>query len=308
MLAILKNILHLLNIHPDKWWNSLVSYPRYLGYIKPLLIAICEEDFIIRRRSLSNAWAPVNLSLPIGKKIVSISPHPDDETLGAGGLLWAHRGLSEIHMIVFSKGERGGKLEETIMDPEEYKSRLAETRKAEFSKTASMLSASSCHFFDFQDGYISFENDFIRGLSSLVKDIKPDVVILPWFLDNLPDHRRANILYSAACAGLELNVLAYEVWSMLEPNAVFDITDYLDGKLSLIRNYPSQLRTVDYESYCTGLAKVRAFQFSSRPGRKGAIEAFFSLPNREYCALVDQFYGKPGQLNKTVYPLIELKE
>jgi hypothetical protein len=41
---------------------------------------------------------------------------------------------------------------------------------------------------------------------------------------------------------------------MLEPNAVFDIAKHMNGKLSLIRNYPSQLRTVDYLGYTSCLA------------------------------------------------------
>jgi hypothetical protein len=78
---------------------------------------------------------------------------------------------------------------------------------------------------------------------------------------------------------------------MLEPNAVLDITAHLAGKLSLIRNYPSQLRTVDYVGYASSLASVRAYQAGFRPLRSGAAEAFVALPNREYCELVRQRYG-----------------
>jgi LmbE family N-acetylglucosaminyl deacetylase len=306
MLSILKRVLHSLNIHPKKWRDSLVSYPRYLGYIKPRLLASCDEDYIIRRKALSNAWEPRHLTLPVGKRILSISVHPDDESIGAGGLLWAHRNISELHLIALSRGEKGGALEEKIVDPALYETKLAEVRKAEFSRTASMLGARSCHFFDFPDGQISFGHEHLERLGALVKQIKPDIVLLPWFLDNWSDHRRANILYSWACSDLELIVLAYEVWTMLEPNAVLDITDYLEGKLSLVRNYPSQLRTVDYESYCVGISQVRAFQFSPRPKRSGAQEAYLSLPNQEYCALVHQYYGKPGQIKKSAYALIDM--
>jgi LmbE family N-acetylglucosaminyl deacetylase len=303
---MLKRLLHRFNIHPKKWWDGLICYPRYLGYIKPRLLASCDEDYIARCRTLSNAWEPRHLSLPVGKRILSISAHPDDESLGAGGLLWAHRNLSELHLIVLSRGEKGGALDEKIIDSTYYEAKLAEIRKAEFSRTAAMLGARSCHFFDFPDGQISFDAEHVERLGVLVKQIKPDIVLLPWFLDNWPDHRRANILYSWACSDLQLIVFSYEVWTMLEPNAVLDITDYLEGKLSLLRNYTSQLRTVDYENYCLGISKVRAFQFSTRPKRSGAQEAYFALPNQEYCALVRQYYGKPGQIKKSAYPLIEM--
>jgi len=85
-------------------------------------------------------------------------------------------------------------------------------------------------------------------------------------------------------------VLGYEIWSMLKPNAVFDITKHLADKLSLIRNYPSQLRTGEYVGYASGLANVRAYQAAVQPLRSGAAEAFEALPNREYCELVYELY------------------
>ncbi len=304
--TMLKKLLHSFNIHPKKWWESFVCYPRYLGHIKPRLLACCDADYFLMRRALCNAWEPCHLTLPVGKRILSISAHPDDESVGAGGLLWAHRNLSELHLIVLSKGEKGGALEEKVIDSAQYAAKLAEIRKAEFSRTASMLGARSCHFFDFPDGQISFDATHVERLSILVRELKPDVVLLPWFLDNWPDHRRANILYSWACSELQLKVFAYEVWTMLKPNALLDITDYLEGKLSLIRNYASQLRTVDYENYCIGLSKVRAFQFPTLSARQGAKEAYFALPNQEYCSLVRQYYGNPGQIKKSVYALLDL--
>jgi LmbE family N-acetylglucosaminyl deacetylase len=305
MVSMLKRILHRFKIHPKRWWDGLVSYPRYLGYIKPRLLASCDQDYRFRHQALSNIWEPRQLSLPVGRTILAISPHPDDESLGAGGLLWAHREICELHLIALSKGEKGGALEEKNLDTAQYETRLAEIRKEEFSRVASMLKARSCHFFDFPDGRISFDPAHVERLGLLVKEIQPDIVLLPWFLDDWPDHRRANILYAWACADLELNVFSYEVWTMLTPNAALDITDYLEGKLSLLRNYSSQLRTLDYESYCIGLSKVRAFQFSRRPKRSGALEAYFALPNQEYCALVRQYYGAPGQFKKTAHALID---
>lgn len=304
MVSRLKRVLHRFNIHPKRWWDSFVSYPRYLGYIKPRLMASCDANYFLMQRALGNAWEPSHLSLPVGKRILSISAHPDDESLGAGGLLWAHRNLCELHFIVLTNGEKGGALEEKNIDPAVYAAKLAETRKKEFTQVASLLGAKSCHFFDFPDGQISFNREHLEHLGVLVREIKPDIVLLPWLLDNWPDHRRANILYAWACADLELMVLASEIWTMLQPNAVLDITDHLEGKLALLRNYTSQLRTVDYENYCIGISKVRAFQFSRHPMRSGALEAYLALPNQEYCALVQQYYGESGKIKKSAYALI----
>jgi LmbE family N-acetylglucosaminyl deacetylase len=283
-----KAAIHRNGIHPRRWLTGLLSYSRYLGYIKPQLLRATEEEFRVRRQLLAMAWEPRQLVAPVGKRILALCPHPDDESIGAGGLLQAHRDLAEIHFICLCNGAAGGSLEGGDTNPDA----LAEARRAEFRKTASALRAASVQHLDYPDGDIPCSEREAERLRSIVRNIRPDVILLPWFLDGHVDHRRANVLYARACGDIEATVLAYEIWSMLEPNAVFDITKHMDGKLSLIRNYPSQLRTVDYLGYASCLATVRAFHAALQPSRSGAAEAFVALPNREYCDLVCGLYGE----------------
>ena len=292
LLSSAKTWLLVHHFRPRRWLRSFFAYRNYMGYIRPKLLVNTEQDYNIKRKILSKGWEPRALSWPVGQKILALSPHPDDESIGAGGILWAHRNVSEIHLIVFCKGEKGGAIDENIKEQNHYRSRLAEVRKCEFSQTARMLSAKSCYFLDYPDGNIPSTEIEAQRLRSLIDQINPDIVLIPWFFDNLPDHRQTNILYSLGCSDLELMVLAYEVWTLLEPNAFFDITDYIEGKCLLIKNYVSQLRTVDYLSYAVGLSMVRAFQYSTRSQRTGAYESYIALPNNEYCDLVQQYYCK----------------
>jgi LmbE family N-acetylglucosaminyl deacetylase len=278
-------------IHPRRWLTGLVSYSRYLGYIKPQLLPASEAEFRIRRQLLASAWQPRKLVVPIGKRILALCPHPDDESIGAGGLLLAHREIAEIHLVCLCDGAGGGRLEDPSLPP----TALAEARRIEFRKVADVLHAASVQHLNYPDGNIPCSPQEVMRLRSIVHTIRPDVVLLPWFLDGHVDHRRANLLYALACGEIEAIVLGYEIWSMLEPNAVFDITDLLSEKLLLIRNYPSQLRTVDYAQYVSGLASVRAYHAALQPLRAGAAEAFVALPNREYCEQVCAlFEGRPG--------------
>ena len=300
----MKAMLHRHRIHPRRWLTGLVSYPRFLGYVKPQLMTASEEEFLVRRKLLARAWEPRQLLVPVGKRLLALCPHPDDESIGAGGLLLAHRGLAEIHLVCLCNGEAGGEPDETAIDNTDAKSRLVETRKAEFRKAADALNAVSVHHLDFPDGGIPCSAVAIEQLRKVVEEIRPDVVLLPWFLDDQVDHRRANVLYAWACADLEAMVLGYEIWSMLEPNAVFDITQQLPAKLSLIQNYSSQMRTVDYVSYADGLARVRAYHAALLPRRSGAAEVFLALPNREYCELVCELYGSQGRLHTSAASLL----
>jgi hypothetical protein len=105
--SLIKDVLNRKGIHPRRWLTGLVSYSRYVGYIKPQLMPASEEEFRIRRQLLASAWQPRKLVAPIGKRILALCPHPDDESIGAGGLLLAHRKLAEIHLVVSMRRRRG---------------------------------------------------------------------------------------------------------------------------------------------------------------------------------------------------------
>ncbi len=281
-----KAALHGHDVHPRRWLTGVLSYSRYVGYIKPQLLEGM-DDYRIRRQLLAPVWQPRFLKTPVGKRILAISPHPDDETIGAGGLLLAHRGVSEMHLLCLTDGGGGGAVEAGEGDPQA----LVRARREEFVATARALDAASVRFLDFPDGRLPVTDDASGQLRSIVDEINPDVVVLPWFLDAHADHRNANILFARACSDINAVVLAYEIWTMLEPNAIFDITPVLEGKRALIQNYPTQLRTVDYERYALSLAQVRGYQFGVGALRSGAAEAFVALPSRDYCDLVRALHG-----------------
>lgn len=295
--ALIKKLFHRHNIHPRRWLNSFLAYPRYLGYIRPQLSGCDETEFRIRRAMLAQSWDYRQIEVPCGKKILALSPHPDDESFGAGGFLWAHRDVCEIHLAAVTNGEKGG------ADASGKGEGLAEIRKKEFLTVAQKLRAKSCSFFDYPDSLIPCTQEAAMQLRDFVEKLRPDTVILPWFLDNHLDHRLTNILYAWGCMELDINVFAYETWSLLEPNAVLDISAHLEEKTALIQSYASQLRTVDYLNYSASLAKVRAFHYPVTANRNGAVEAYLALPNHEYCGLVRQLYGQPYQIRKDIESL-----
>ena len=178
--SVLKAALHSRRIHPRRWLIGMVSYSRYLGYIKPHLLQATEEEFRVRRHLITRAWEPRHLVAPVGKCILALCPHPDDESIGAGGFL-----LAEIHLVCLTDGSGGGSVDDPASDPKA----LVKARKAEFQKTATALHAASVQHLDFQDGNIPCSKEAVTRLRAIVCDIRPDVVVLPWFLDGHTDHR-----------------------------------------------------------------------------------------------------------------------
>jgi hypothetical protein len=126
----IKAAFHRNGLFPRRWLTGLVSYSRYLGYIKPQLLQSTEEEFRIRRQMVARAWEPRRLTAPLGKCILALCPHPDDESIGTGGLLLAHRDLAEIHLVCLCDGARGGSLGGPDSTPE----LLVKTRRPNSTK------------------------------------------------------------------------------------------------------------------------------------------------------------------------------
>jgi LmbE family N-acetylglucosaminyl deacetylase len=273
--------------HPRRWLLGLISYSRFIGYIRPSLGGGKGVDYRIWRKLFLNAWEPRELSFPVGKRILAISPHSDDEAIGAGGLLWAHRDVADIHIVLVTDGAAYGADQREGQTLEEARAKLVEDRKNELRKTADALRAKSLSFLDLPDRGIVIDDGSVAKLRKVLDEINPDVVLLPWFLDNHPDHRSVNRLFARACANRNPLVLGYEIWAVLDPNAYFDITDQLDAKIALIENYTTQIGEVDYMTFARGLAWVRGYQLIQKHGRKAA-EAFVALPAEDYRELVDE--------------------
>ena len=233
-----------------------------------------------------------------GKRVLVVAPHPDDEAIGPGGFLLRHRGLAELHVVTNFHGERGGRLERAPWEnTPEYKAEMVATRRDEMGRVAAVLGLASVQRLDVPDGTIDLQPGVVLRLRDAVERVSPDIVLLPWYLDAHPEHRLTNVLYAWGCADLSCMVLAYEIWQMLEPNAVLDITDQLDEKVALVSEYRSQTATVDYVGFVEGIARTRAFYSPVRKNRNGAVEAYLALPNGDYCDLVTSVYGADGRLS-----------
>jgi LmbE family N-acetylglucosaminyl deacetylase len=282
------------NIFPRRWLLGITSYSKFIGYIRPKLSKGKSIDYRIWRRLLRDAWEPKELSLPVGKKILVLSPHSDDEAIGAGGILWAHRDVADIHVVLLTDGAAYGFLqkeaqsvEDKRADNDRERARLVEIRNNELLETTAALNAKSVKFLNLADGEFTADSKTISMLRQVMHEIKPDVVILPWFLDGHRDHQEANRIFAGACDDPGILVLGYEIHAISDPNAYFDITDHLDAKLKLIENYKSQIKERAYGSFAQGLAKVRGYQMMSVEGNNSA-EAFVALPAEDYCSLVNE--------------------
>ena len=82
---------------------------------------------------------------------------------------------------------------------------------------------------------------------------KPDIILIPFILDNHEDHKNANKLLIELKSHEELEIWCYQVYSNIISNAYFDITDVSDMKYKILENYSSQLKYFDYINWNKGL-------------------------------------------------------
>jgi LmbE family N-acetylglucosaminyl deacetylase len=186
--------------------------------------------------------------------IVILSPHPDDETLGTGGLIkQACAKGQQVEIIVLTDG--AGSHTQSIDYPT---SRLIQLRHQEVADAAMALGlrADRIHHLDLPDAHMPskgpvFEKT-VRFVTSLVQSIKAETLFVTWHHDPHCDHKAAAEVAQAAKQRLPaLKVWAYPIWGWhlnrsedltgAPEGFRLDITHEADAKRAAIAAHRSQM-------------------------------------------------------------------
>lgn len=133
-------------------------------------------------------------------KLLVITAHPDDESLGMGGTLakYGAEGV-ETHLITATRGERGW-----FGDTAEYPglTALGRIREAELQAAAKVLGLQSVTFLDYIDGDLgqADPSEVIGKIARRIRQLQPQVVITfdPTGAYGHPDHIAISQFASAA--------------------------------------------------------------------------------------------------------------
>ena len=180
------------------------------------------------------------------KNILIISPHPDDETLGAGGTLLKYKDKGyKLYWcnITNIKEEYGYTKEKVIKRQEEIKNVI-----------------NSYGFDDFFD--LSFKPSslsqtdipkIINSLGNFIEKIKPSILIIPFYGDAHSDHRVVfeatkpffkSFRYSYIKKVLMMEIISETDNQFIEnfkPNVFVDISDFVDKKLEIMSIYKTEI-------------------------------------------------------------------
>ncbi len=200
------------------------------------------------------------------RRIMVVAPHPDDEVLGCGGsLAWhSHQG-AEISVIYMTSGEAGVS---NISD----RALVMQIREQEASAGASILGINDLHYLRFKDGSLEYNSASIRQLTSLIRQLQPEIIYAPHATDTHPDHRCCHALTVSAISrasgrgkfphgGLTWEpklMFGYEILNPLPVyNHVQDITQFMGLKIKALECHRSQLQTIPYDEAIVGLNRYR---------------------------------------------------
>lgn len=245
------------------------------------------------RVSLDEASAPALVSVPPGRSVLVLAPHPDDEVAGCGGTLAIHaRQGARVTVVHMTDGRLGSLRLETLCGAERqaFQSELVRTRKAEAAAAARILGVGDPVALDFRDGELRRTRAAIARIEELLAAHRPDIVYVPFPCDRHADHvETARIFAAAAAAADGCQVDAYEIWSPLYPTSLVDITAVADVKRRALLEFRSQ---IDDNNLVHSILGLNAYRSMFRLGSRGYAEAFFRCSAGEFRRLTRRLVGR----------------
>jgi len=192
-------------------------------------------------------------------QVLVIAPHPDDETIGAGGTIARHvAGGDEVSLCVVTQG---------YSPP--WPADIVETARRQVEAARKVLGTKRVFFLGFPTVKLNTvpNADLTGALQKVVDEIRPEVVYTPSASDVNQDHRIVFEATLVACrplpGGIVKRVLCYEtVYSSryghepFAPNVFVDIEPFLGKKLEAMKCYETELREPPHPRSLAGLELI----------------------------------------------------
>lgn len=218
------------------------------------------------------------LTVPTARRALVLAPHPDDETIGCGGtvaLLAA--GGTEVSVVIATSGEF------SAADPGTSAPEAGRRREEEAASACRILGARRPVFLRLADGDLHAHAETLAArITEQLGAAEPDLVFVPWPLDDHPDHRALALALGRALgrpggpAGCQ--VWGYEVWSPLPANRLVDVSSVWDTKVAALDRHRLGRDTFDLDAH---LALSRWRSIFTLQGT-GHAEAFLTLPGDQF--------------------------
>ena len=175
-----------------------------------------------------------------------VAPHPDDETLGAGGYILKQKQLGN-RVIVLNMTH--------MREDYGYSADRMRTRDTEIKKMIDGYSLDGFYNLNLRPAGLDTypESDIIQKISKIIDTVKPSIIVLPYRFDVHSDHRIAfNLCYSCTKTFrypfikkvLMMEILSETEYSLnlFQPNYFVDISKYIKKKIEILNIFESEIK------------------------------------------------------------------
>ena len=177
-------------------------------------------------------------------KILVVTPHQDDESIGCGGLLALYG--EQCDVLLLTDGSLGNIEQYNDTD------KLISIRNSEFEKATKIAKVNNTYSLGIKNNELYKNKDVVRKF-----DISSyDYIFVPNRHEEQDDHKVVySIIKSMKHKG---KIYEYEVWTPLaRPSWFLDISKVIKTKEKMISQYKSQLANKNYLDATIGLNKYR---------------------------------------------------
>lgn len=171
-------------------------------------------------------------------KILIVAPHPDDESIGCGGLLALYG--KQCDVLLLTDGRNGHSVDFSGNEDE-----LVLQREEELKKALALADVHGIQMLRIPDGDLYSHYPIVK---------KTDIRSYDYIF--VTNHRESHEDHRVSCKMLKKMIrtqhakavlVEYEVWTPLtRPTRYLDITDVIETKRKMIEQHTSQIRDIDY--------------------------------------------------------------
>ncbi len=208
-------------------------------------------------------------------RLVVVAAHPDDESLGAGGLIAAAAAASlSVYVVLLTAGEAS-----PYASPTETRHALATLRLAEMENALARLAPDNLlAFLGAPDGAVEEAEDQVaRSLTELLGDAQHTLLVAPWRHDGHRDHDAAGRAAATAARASGARLLEYPLlaWTCREP-------DELPWDQMTCLALSEQRRLQKADAIRAHASQVEACGPGDEPPLPGRVLAHFGTPYEHY--------------------------
>lgn len=182
------------------------------------------------------------------RRVLVVTPHPDDETLGCGGTILKHLvDGDEVYWLIFTK-----------MDEEYFSTERIQNRENEISQVEKQYEFTKTIQLPFNAAKLDEvpSSELVSKIGDVFKEIEPNIIYVPYRNDIHSDHK---VIFDATMSCTKWfrypsieKVLVYETLSETDfimnpdangfrPTVFVNISEYLEKKLKIMRIYESEM-------------------------------------------------------------------